>query len=195
MSVFVNWLCDGSSQPGGNGWKGRFALWLGRWLALRHERVSIDPSARISPGAFINPRNDSISIGAGCLVAAGAIVQGNVSMGKNSGVQNYSMLVGYGEAGRIVIGDGVRIAPHCMLIAGNHIFADSSKPIHEQGVEGKPIIIEDDVWIAGNVNITAGVRIGRGSVIGAGSVVTKDIPPMSVAVGCPAKVIKSRVQQ
>lgn len=49
-----------------------------------------------------------------------------------------------------------------------------------------------DVWIGHGVTITAGVKIGNGSVIGAGSVVTKDIPPYSLAVGVPAKVIRKR---
>ena len=53
-----------------------------------------------------------------------------------------------------------------------------------------PIVIEDDCWIAANAVITAGVKIGKHSVIAAGAVVTKDIPPFSVAVGNPAKVIK-----
>ncbi|MBO5765373.1 MAG: acyltransferase, partial [Lentisphaeria bacterium] len=67
-----------------------------------------------------------------------------------------------------------------------------NKTIHEQGMKPGRITIEDDVWIAGGVHINSGVTIGRGSVIGAGAVVTKDIPPMSVAVGVPAKVIKKR---
>ena len=54
------------------------------------------------------------------------------------------------------------------------------------------IIIEDDVWIGSNSVILSGVQIGRGSIIGAGSVVTKDIPPYSIAVGSPAKVLKKR---
>ncbi|MBK07112.1 MAG: hypothetical protein CL920_16495 [Deltaproteobacteria bacterium] len=57
--------------------------------------------------------------------------------------------------------------------------------------EAKPIHIEDDVWIGANVTILKGVTIGRGSVIGAGSVVTKDIPPMSIAAGNPARVVRS----
>jgi acetyltransferase-like isoleucine patch superfamily enzyme len=51
--------------------------------------------------------------------------------------------------------------------------------------------IEDNVWIGESVNILPGVRIGKGSVVGAMSVVTKDIPPYSIAAGCPAKVIKA----
>jgi len=54
------------------------------------------------------------------------------------------------------------------------------------------IVIEDDVWIGSNSVILSGVTIGRGSIIGAGSVVTKDIPPYSIAVGAPTKVMKKR---
>lgn len=57
--------------------------------------------------------------------------------------------------------------------------------------ESQPVIIEDDVWIADRVTVLKGIRIGQGSVVGAGSVVTNDIPPYSVAVGNPARVIKS----
>ncbi|MCX7595635.1 MAG: acyltransferase, partial [Fischerella sp.] len=63
----------------------------------------------------------------------------------------------------------------------------------EQGVTCKGIIIEDDCWLGHGVTVLDGVTIGKGSVIGAGAVVTKDIPPYSVAVGIPAKVVKSRI--
>ena len=55
---------------------------------------------------------------------------------------------------------------------------------------GKPIVIEDNCWIASNVTICGGVIIGEGSVIGAGSVVTKSIPKNSLAAGNPCKVIR-----
>lgn len=52
-----------------------------------------------------------------------------------------------------------------------------------------PIIIEDNVWLCEGVVVLSGVRIGKSSIIGANSVVTHDIPPYSIAVGIPAKVI------
>ena len=55
---------------------------------------------------------------------------------------------------------------------------------------GKPIIIENNCWIASNVTIVGGVTIGEGSVIGAGSVVTRSIPKHSLAFGNPCKVIR-----
>lgn len=56
---------------------------------------------------------------------------------------------------------------------------------------GHAIKIEDDCWIGGNVTILPGVTIGKGTTVGAGSVVTKSIPPYSVVLGAPAKVVKT----
>jgi acetyltransferase-like isoleucine patch superfamily enzyme len=53
-------------------------------------------------------------------------------------------------------------------------------------------VIEDDCWLGTGVKVLDGVTIGQGSVVGAGAVVTKDIPPYSVAVGIPSKVIAQR---
>lgn len=93
--------------------------------------------------------------------------------------------------GPVCIGSHVNLAQGVVVSGLNHGFYDSSKRIDEQKVKTSQIVIEDDVWIGANCVITAGVHIGEHSVIGAGSVVTKDIPPHSLAVGSPAKVIKS----
>lgn len=62
----------------------------------------------------------------------------------------------------------------------------------EGAIEAKPIIIENDVWIASNVLIKEGVRVGNGAVVAMGSLVTKDVPPYALVGGNPAKVIKYR---
>jgi galactoside O-acetyltransferase len=56
-------------------------------------------------------------------------------------------------------------------------------------------VIEDKVWIGSNVVVLPGVRIGYGSVIGAGSVVSRDIPPMVVAVGVPCRILRPVTDQ
>jgi acetyltransferase-like isoleucine patch superfamily enzyme len=56
----------------------------------------------------------------------------------------------------------------------------------------KSVVIEDDVWIGAHTVILPGVRIGKGSVIGANSVVTKDVPPMAIVLGSPARSHKLR---
>lgn len=112
-----------------------------------------------------------------------------VSIGNHVGISEYCLLDGDGG---ITIGNYVRIASHVSIIAFNHIYKDPHVLIKLQGKTSRGIIIKDDVWIGTGVRILDGVTIGEGSVIGAGSVVTKDIPPYSVAVGVPAKVIKNR---
>ncbi len=95
--------------------------------------------------------------------------------------------------GDIKIGKHCMIAAHSGIYANNHNFADPIKPIKYQGVTRKGIVIEDDCWLGHGVTVLDGVTIGKGSVIGAGAVVNKDIPPFSVAVGAPARVIKNRI--
>ncbi|WP_031044840.1 sugar O-acetyltransferase [Streptomyces sp. NRRL F-5650] len=88
----------------------------------------------------------------------------------------------------IRIGDGVMIAPSVTLTTTGH-------PVHPSrradfGRFSEPIVIEDRVWIGSNAVVLPGVRIGHGSVVGAGSVVTRSIPPMTVAVGAPCRVVR-----
>lgn len=88
----------------------------------------------------------------------------------------------------VIIGDRVQFGPNVHIYTAGH---ETSALSRIKFVEfGHPIRIEDDCWIGGQVIILPGVTIGRGCTIGAGSVVTKDIPPYSVAIGSPAKVVK-----
>ncbi|MBN3966976.1 acyltransferase [Pseudomonas gregormendelii] len=92
------------------------------------------------------------------------------------------------------IGDYVMIAPNVSILNESHTFQRTDIPMVFQPTTPKSNpVIDDDVWIGRNAVILPGVHIGRGSIIGAGAVVTKNIPPYSVAVGVPAKVIRSRI--
>lgn len=90
-------------------------------------------------------------------------------------------------ADRVTIGDGVALATDLTLLDSDH-HSVNGKPVHSA-----PIVIEDHVWIGTRVTILKGVTVGEGSIIAAGSVVTKDVPPHSLAMGVPAKVVKSNV--
>lgn len=89
----------------------------------------------------------------------------------------------------IRIGADVQIGPNVQLLTPTHPIDPDRR---RTGIEGgRPITIEDDVWLGGGVIVAPGVTIGRASVVGAGSVVTRDVPPRSIAVGNPARVIAS----
>ena len=78
-----------------------------------------------------------------------------------------------------------------IIVDHSHQYENVEVPVKLQEVsEGGPVRIERDCWIGANVFVFPNVTIGRHSVIGANSVVKQDIPPYSVAVGAPAKVIK-----
>lgn len=89
----------------------------------------------------------------------------------------------------IVIGDDVQIGPNVQLLT----------PIHPLDVDlrrakweaAKPITIGDNVWLGGGVIVCPGVTIGADTVVGAGAVVTKDLPAGVLAVGNPARVVRS----
>jgi|SRR5579859_424738 len=101
---------------------------------------------------------------------------------------------------RVFINYGVSISAHKLVKVGNRCQIGNysllmDNDYHQAGDKtmlghSKPIILEDDVWLGARVIVLKGVTIGQGAVIGAGSVVTRDIPPRSVAVGQPARVVK-----
>jgi galactoside O-acetyltransferase len=76
-----------------------------------------------------------------------------------------------------------------VLLGSNVTIYASDYPLNTKKRRNGRVIIEDDVWIESGAVINAGVTIRKGSVIGAGSVVTGDIPPNSIAVGNPCKVL------
>lgn len=92
--------------------------------------------------------------------------------------------------GPVTIGDDVRLAQNVVLSGLNHNYEDVSQPIHAQGVSTAPIVVEAETWIGANTVVVAGVTIGKHSIVAGGSVVTKDVPPYSVVVGNPARVVK-----
>ncbi|HJQ41770.1 MAG TPA: acyltransferase [Jatrophihabitantaceae bacterium] len=92
----------------------------------------------------------------------------------------------------VEIGDSALIADSVYISDFDHKFGDLMTPIKDQGISKSRVRIERDVWIGTKVTVSRGVTIGEGAVIGANAVVTRDIPPYSVAVGVPARVVKDR---
>lgn len=97
----------------------------------------------------------------------------------------------FNSASKITIKDFFMSGINCSLLGSDHVIDEPLKPyIHTGTTNDTNIYIGVNVWFGANVTVIGDVRIGYGSIIGANSLVLKDIPPFSIAVGSPAKVIK-----
>ncbi|WP_136467642.1 acyltransferase [Flagellimonas onchidii] len=142
----------------------------------RNSRIDVFPWNRFDVGELT-------TIESFCTVNNGS---GDVILGDKVRVGIGSVVIG-----PVVMGHGSGLGQHVFVSGFNHGFADGSKNSSDQPLDIKPTVIEDEAHIGANSVVLAGVTIGKRCQIGAGSVVTKDIPPYSVAVGNPAKVIKT----
>lgn len=115
---------------------------------------------------------------------------GTLSIGAETSIHLRCHLMAYKSS--IVIGRGVALAPNCALYPYDHGLAPGV-PIRQQALESRgSIVIDDEAWLGANVTVLSGVRIGKGAVVGAGSVVTRDVPDGCIAIGAPARVVKTR---
>lgn len=93
--------------------------------------------------------------------------------------------------GGVSIGRDTLIASHVVITSSTHDY--TTIPIRSKRID-KPVKIGADVWIGSGAIIMPGVTIGDGSVVGAGSIVLHDVPPNSVVVGNPARLLKARFE-
>lgn len=109
----------------------------------------------------------------------------NIEIGENF-YSNHNLVIL--DCAKVKFGDNVFIAPNCGFYTAEHPLDAETR---NKGSEyAKPIIIGNNVWIGGGVQILSGVTVGNNSVVAAGAVVTKNVPDNSVVAGVPAKVIK-----
>jgi len=165
------WKCFVHSSGGRMGKRGKIYGGV-RIVGNSARAIIIGDDVRILRGATISTTpTGKIMIGDRVHIGEGTIIFGGLS---------------------IKIGNDVIIGPQNVIVDSDHGYQDLSIPMNRQPLSFAEVSIEDDVWISSNCVITKGVTLGKGAVIGAGAVVKKDIPPYSIAVGVPAKVIKKR---
>jgi acetyltransferase-like isoleucine patch superfamily enzyme len=167
--LWVRWFLNPFVHKKGKGAKIR------RW-----SRIDVFPWNRFEIG-------DLTTIEDFCTVNNGS---GSVLLGNRVRIGIGSVIIG-----PVTMGNGAGLGQHVFVSGFNHGYKDGSKNSSIQPLDIKPVVIEDDAHIGANSVITAGVTIGRRTQIGAGSVVTKSIPPFSIAVGNPCKVIKQFNQE
>lgn len=109
----------------------------------------------------------------------------NIEVGENFYMNVNGVIL---DGARVTFGNNVFVAPNCGFYTAGHPLDIAQR---NQGLEyARPIRIGNDVWIGAGVSVLPGVTIGDGAVIGAGSVVNRDIPPHTLAVGNPCRVIR-----
>jgi len=147
---------------------------------------------------FLQASRQGVRIGEGTYVSPRARFGANVFLDR---VQIGSDVVIGDESfinGGVV--NAARIGRYCSLAQGvliglsehDYRLPSTSPRLVEQGPNQSPPVLGDDVWVGANVIILRGVTIGDGAVIGAGAVVTRDVPPYTISVGVPARVIRPR---
>ncbi len=94
--------------------------------------------------------------------------------------------------GRIVLGDDVLFGPDVLVTAATYRH-DLGCPVTDQPMAEGDVIIGNDVWLATRAVVLPGTEIGDGSIIAAGAVVKGNFPPMSIIAGSPAKMVSQRV--
>jgi acetyltransferase-like isoleucine patch superfamily enzyme len=157
----------------------------------------------------------NVTIAANCYIDAlsvnGITLGNNVSLGRNTTIEctgTMSQLgvglttgngVGFGThgffgcAGGIYIGDNTIFGNYVTMHSENHIFTDILKPIKDQGVTRKGIIIGSNCWIGAKVTILDGVKVEDGCILAAGSVLTAGtFESNGIYGGNPAKLIRKR---
>lgn len=162
----------------------------------RPEDITLGRNVYIDHGVYLHGAPGGLHIGDRSWVMAGCrlhvfnfrgIERSGIRIGSHTFLGEGCVIRGQGG---VTIGDNVLFGPRVMVLAVNHVFTDPERPILAQGITAEGIRIEDNCWIGAGATVLDGVTIGRGAAIGAGAVVTRSVPPHSLAVGVPARVIR-----
>ncbi len=170
---------------------------FGRNVTLRHPgKITIGEGTVIDDGCLLDAKGgekSGITIGSGCFIGRNTAVyckDGEIVIEEGA---NIGMNCVLSSLNRLVVGREVLVAADCYLVSGGgyDYTQAESKIIDQPGdFSSHPVEIGANAWIGAKAVVLDGASVGEGAVIGAGAVVTRPIPPHSVAVGSPAKVIR-----
>lgn len=161
---YISWFVNRFFHKRGKGSK---VMWSARLDVLFFKKFNIGKHTMIEQYCVINNGGGDVIIGDNCQIGIGTVVLGPVTIGNGAGTGQHVFIGGF-----------------------NHGYKDGEKNSKHQQLDIRGITIEEEVHIGANSVVLAGVTIGKRTQIGAGSVVTKNIPPFSIAVGNPCRVIK-----
>lgn len=169
--------------------------WRFFWWRLRNRHVVTEGLVFLGRGAELYARKGYGRLVVGRWVHLGAgnklrCHEGNLRIGDKCVFGKDNVVNAYLD---IEFGGSTIVADWVYVCDFDHVFADINLPIKDQGIVKSPVRIGPDCWLGTKVTVLRGVTVGHGSVLAANSVVNRDVPPMSVVGGVPAKVLKSRL--
>src|SRR5829696_486633 len=164
------------------------------WLKLRWRgRLETDGLCFIGPGVTFEIGKDArVRLGRWCWIGHGSKIrahEGVVEIGAKSVMGQECTISSFQ---RVSIGRECILADRVMLIDFDHGVVEVERPIREQGIYKRDVTVGHNCWIGYGAAILRGTTVGDNCILGTYTVVTKDIPPNSVAVGLPAKVVRKR---
>lgn len=142
--------------------------------------------------AHVRPRR-RVTLGADATLAPNVSLRNGerITVGARTQIGERVYLWAGDTSGRITIGEHCRFGPEVFVTASDYGLLPD-QPIAYQERNERDVVIGNDVWLGARAFVGAGVTIGDGCVVSAGSVVTKSLPPGSVAVGIPARIVRRR---
>lgn len=163
-------------------------------------RIELGASVVVSEYCILDGRTsagaESIRVGDRTILSNNVMLSskdGSITVGSDVGI-NAQTIIQSTTGNSVKIGNDCVIGQRCLIIGGgNYDISDPDRltrvsPITDDG----GVVIEDNVWLGANVSVLGGVTVARGSVAGAGALLSRSVPPFSVCMGVPAKVVRKR---
>ena len=169
---------------------------FGYGVVLRHpHKVHLGDDVVVDDLVVLDAKgttNRGIRAGDGVFLGRGTILSckdGDITLGDQVNIGFHSEIF---SGSQVTVGRHGLFAAYTYLVGGGHEFDKAGIPVIEQPRQSRGITVGDNVWLGAGAKVLDGVTLGDDVVVGAGAVVTEDLPAGSVAVGVPARVVRTR---
>lgn len=172
---------------------------FGRNITIRHpHKIKIGDNCIVDENCVLDAKGEDargIEMGNNCVLSRNNILSckgGHIKLGDGTNIAQNSLV--HSESA-VELGRNTLVASYVYFVGGgNHDFSRTDIPVIQQpSLSRGGILIDDNCWFGAGVIVLDGSKIGRDCVIAAGAIVNSDLPPFSIAVGMPAKVLRNRL--
>ncbi len=206
--VYFEWCMLWADTPGALGLLLRTLFWprlfgscgrkvfFGRGVVIRHPgRIHLGHRVVVGEGCVLDARcagrdrvlviGDDVNLSNDVMLSC---KEGTIELGPRTGI-NAKTIIHSAAGNPVKVGADVVIGPMCYLVGGGNYHTERTDiPIAAQGIQADGgVVLEDGVWLGARVTVLGGVRMGGGSVAAAGAMVTRDVEPLAVVKGMPAR--------